>query len=878
MNLLAASLPGFHKRASFALTSAIFAMIASSSAVAQDSVEDGVYDEIIVQGSNLSRARAIGQKQNDSRLIEALGADELGQFPDRNVGESLNRMPGVSMLVEKGEGRFVQIRGINPALNNITINGVQMGSPEQEGGGRAAPMDVISGGVLGGVQVVKTPTADMDSQGIGGTVNVETTMPFDRNEALYGYLTTRLGYESVRPESEAYGGHDPRAVDAMVSGKNEDSTVGWLLGATWSDREYVAQGIYQDDWDQSSGVGLPVNVKNNYYIIGRERTNFNGALEFRPMANSQYFVRGFYASWDEYQHRNRYEQNFTAGVVPQSETNGVSGPNRIAPNIRLEDVEKEMMSLSVGGENTFNDVTVSYLVQQNQNEMSEPYSYWEFRSGSIFGPNTWTRDGDGVVTITPDAGTPDRRDPDYMDLRRVRFLDSDMDEDSQIAKVDVLWEYNPDLTIKAGVKYSATERMVDQERQRFNPGTLDLTLGTSPAFTQGGFTNDVGSDNAPNIWMDVDALNAFYLDGSNADYFEADEGDNFVASNAADYDVEENILAAYVMGTTYVGDLEVIGGLRVEQTDVSARGKALNGNTASWTSASADYTNVIPSLIANYRINDEWIARAGVTRALGRPGFETIAPRATVSEDGGPVASVNIGNPGLDPRQSWNYDLALEWYPAPLSIVSVSAFYKDISDELVGSTTSLTSQAQMNSELAARGLLGAVDTSGLTRLDLSTTVNASSASLEGLELMGQTQFAFLMPPFDGLGVSATFTKLDGETHLPAGTQPLVGQPETTYAFSLFYQDDRIDASVSYAYNDSFLTDLNDDPDLVLDQGEFGRWDAKVNYNINDNLRVFLEGVNLNDEPTSEFQGGRSHWNTEYEYVGRTFFFGVSYGF
>ena len=133
----------------------------------------------------------------------------------------------------------------------------------------------------------------------------------------------------------------------------------------------------------------------------------------------------------------------------------------------------------------------------------------------------------------------------------------------------------------------------------------------------------------------MDALDAFFLDGSNAGYFEADEADNFVANNSADYEVEENILAAYVMGTTHFGDLEVIGGVRVEQTDVSARGKALNGNTASWTSASADYTNVIPSLIANYRINDEWIARAGVTRALGRPGFETIAPRATVSEDGG---------------------------------------------------------------------------------------------------------------------------------------------------------------------------------------------------------------------------------------------------
>jgi TonB-dependent receptor len=241
------SYPRRHVLTPFVKKSLVIALASAASmgVNAQQSAGSGSesIEEIIVQGSNLSRARAIEQKQMDARLIEALGADELGQFPDRNVGESLNRLPGVSMLVEKGEGRFVQIRGINPALNNVTINGVQMGSPEQEGGGRAAPMDVISGGVLGGVQVIKTPTADMDSQGIGGTVNVKTTMPFDRSDELYGYMTTRLGHESLRPEGEAFGGKDPRSLDAMVSGKLADSTIGWLLGATWSEREYVGQGM-----------------------------------------------------------------------------------------------------------------------------------------------------------------------------------------------------------------------------------------------------------------------------------------------------------------------------------------------------------------------------------------------------------------------------------------------------------------------------------------------------------------------------------------------------------------------------------------------------------------------------------------------------------
>lgn len=857
--------------------------IASASAMSTEAQQatsntiDGI-EEIIVQGSNLSRARAIEQKQMDARLIEALGADELGQFPDRNVGESLNRLPGVSMLVEKGEGRFVQIRGINPALNNVTINGVQMGSPEQEGGGRAAPMDVISGGVLGGVQVVKTPTADMDSQGIGGTVNVKTTMPFDRSDELYGYMTTRLGQESVRPKSASFGGKDPRSLDAMVSGKLADSTVGWLLGATWSDREYIGQGIYQDDWDESNGVGLPVNVKNNYYTIGRERVNVNAALEFRPTDDDSYFMRGFYATWEEFQHRNRYEQNLSSKVVPTSSGAGTSGPNRILANVRLEEANKDLLSLSAGGENVMGDLTLSYMGQVNANELAEPNDNWEFRSGATFGPNSWTHDSDGVVTIRPDAGTPNRQDPSLIDFRRVRFFDRAMEEDANIAKVDLQWDLDDLSYVKTGLKYSATERSLDDSQVRYNPGARKLNLGTSSAFTKGSFYNDVDKYDTPNIWMDVNGMNGFIVNSANAGYFAPDPADDFVSNNAADYGVEESILSAYVMGAKTFDRIELIAGVRFEKTEIDSYGNALDAGVATRVKASGDYSNIMPSLIANYRFNESFVARAGITRALGRPDFETIAPRSTISDDGGPIAGISIGNPDLTPRKSTNYDLSLEWYPRPLSILSMSVFYKDISDELIGSTTSLTNQAEMNAALASRGLTGVVNTGTLTRLDLSTTINASSATLKGVELLGQTQLDFLPAPFDGFGVSASLTRLDGETKLPSGAIPLVGQPESTYAFSLFYQNDKIDASISYAYNDSFLTDLNADPDLVLDQGEFGRWDAKLTYSISDNFKVFLEGVNLNDEPTSEFQGGRSDWNTEYEWVGSTYYMGVSYGF
>ncbi len=846
---------------------------------AQGVEENAAVDEIIVQGSKLSRQRAIDEKRNADGVVDALGVDELGQLPDKNVGESLNRLPGVSMLVEKGEGRFVQIRGINPSLNNVTINGVQLGSPEQEGGGRLAPLDIISGGVLGGVQVIKTSTPDMDAQGIGGTVNVDTTMPFDRDDDFYGYATGRYGIEQIKPEDEAFGGHNPYALDGMMSGKLADGTIGWLLGATWSDREYISTGIYQDDWGTDNGVGLPVNVKNNYYVIGRERLNINGALEFRPDDSSKYFVRGFYATWDEFQHRNRYEQNFEEGIVPADETTGVSGPNRIAANIRNEIADKTLFSIAVGAEKTFNDVTLSVLGQRNDNTLEEPNDYWEWRSPAIFGPNSYVLGDDGVVTITPDAGTPDRQDADLLDLRRARFFDRQMDEITYIGKVDLQWDIDDETMLKAGAKVTDTDRELDESQQRFDPTDLELTLGTSPMFTNGAFTNDVNGVGVPNIWMDIDGMNAFFADPANAGYFIANPDDDFVSDNAADYTVRERVLAGYVMGKKTLGILELIGGARVEWTDIKSTGNVLDAGVATQIEDGGDYFFVSPSAIAKLTPTDNLIFRAAVTRSLGRPDFDVIAPRAAVSDDGDPVASINVGNPDLKPRKSWNFDLSAEWYPTEFSILSVGLFYKDISDELFGDTLTLRDQAAMDAALAERGLTGVVDTSALTGLDINTTINASSATLKGIELLGQTQFTFLPSPLDGFGASASATFLDGENELPTGeVTPLVGQPESTYAFTVFYQKGPLDATVSYSYNNSYLTDFNTDSDLLLDQGAFGRWDARVSYEVFNNVKIFAEGVNLNNEPTSEFQGGRDNWNTEYEYVGRTIYFGVSVGF
>lgn len=843
------------------------------------------FEEVLVTGTSLSRQKALEAKKNASQVLEALSTDELGQLPDKNIGESLNRVPGVSMLVEKGEGRFVQIRGIQPALNNVTINGISLGSPEADDGGRAAPMDVVSGSLLGGVQVVKTPTADMDAQGIGGTVNIDVKKPFDTPVDLYGYTTLRYGFEELEPKNKAYGGHDPYSIDALISGKNSDKTFGWLLGGSFSSREYVAQGIYQDDWApiaDNASFALPQEVKNNYYIIGRERSNLSAVLEFKPTQTDTYFVRGFWANWDEYQHRNRYQEALTQDITVLDSVTGTSGPDRISANIRLESPKKNLFTLAAGGENKTEEALFDYLLQYNKNTLDEPYSYWEFRSGRDFGPNSWRVANNGIVTITPDQGTPDRQNPSLIDFRRARFQERDMTENALVGQINFKWNYGGANYVKTGIKFTSTDRDNNYDLSRYDDAGQGLTLGTDPAFTNGAFTNDVEAGDVANIWMNVDAMNRFFNNSSNANYFEFNDGDTFAGSYASDYELTENIYAAFAMGSWQFNSTEIIGGLRAEATDIDSAGYIRKpDSTAEKINAKGDYVNWLPSLLLNQKFGKATMLRAAITRGLGRPDYDSIAPRSVYQEETG-TGDLSIGNPKLKPRESWNFDVSMEWYPNDLTLLSASVFYKDISNEIVSRSESFEGQAAIGSALRELGLSGTIDSSILDQLTVSTLENGESSELQGIELNAQTQFTMLPSPLDGLGASISATYIDAEVEIERNDSkeklPLPGQAETSYNLSLFYQKGSIDAALSYAYNDSFLTDINGSREEDLDQGEFGRWDFKLAWAARDKLKVFFEAVNLNNEPTTEFQGGINKQNTEYEYVGRSVYLGVSYGF
>ncbi len=871
----------------------------STDPAAQDEKEKGggmavaktELDKITVRGTALNFANSVNGKRAADNIVDRFDVDEIGRYPDKNIGETLNRIPGVSMLLEKGEGRFVQIRGISPRLNNVTINGVAIGSGETDDGGRLTPLDVIGGELLSSVEVSKTRTPDMDGQGIGGTLDITTKQPFDYPEDFVLLVNGRAGIESIDNIEPVDTKETPWTADLTAAGKTADQRFGWLAGASFSNRKTPLLGAFQDDWrpvtfdpDESitgdeQVINLPENVKNNVTVVSRERLNLNGAFEFRPNAASRYYLRTFYTEWDELQLRNRFEQGLSDNLTELiDDSSGVISGNRVQVNQRSEPTEKELLSAVIGGENFIGNWTADYLLQRNDNDIDEPNTFWEFRSGSrTFGPDTFSITDDGLVTIS--SAGPDRQDPGFQTFRRVRFQEKRSQENTWIGQLnlrrDLALDFADESYLKFGGKWTRTERDTGFSRTRFDLGSQAWTLAFDPNFNLGGFTNPVPIQSQPNLWIDMPALNAFFeANRDNPDFFKFNEEDTFRNEFQSDFKLRERVFGAYAMGKLAIDRWSVIGGLRIETTNVSSSAFTIVEQNdvlrADPIAAGGKYTNILPTVLATFGVTDDVLIRAGWTRAVGRPEFDQLAPRSSLLIEDDPtvgtVGTLSIGNPDLEARESDNLDLSLEWYFDEGSLFSVALFYKDIAKEIVPAPEQRFENFEFQGQV-------------FDRFEIATTINAQAAEVKGIEINFIDKFEFLPAPFDGLGFAGSVTFLDSEIDIERNgeveTLPLLEQADSSISLTLYYQKNRWDLAVTYTRNDNFLTDFGPTRELDLDQGAFGRIDARVQYNLTDNLKLFVEGINLNNEPTTEFQGGIGRQNTEFEFTGRTFFSGLA---
>lgn len=807
-------------------------------------------DTVVVTGRRAADRLAVDDKRFADNQVDSIRADDVGRLPDQNVAEAVRRLPGVSVSNDQGEGRYLTVRGVSPDLLNVTLNGQTAPAPEPDG--RQVKLDDIPSALIGSVTLVKTLTPDLDANAIAGQVNIETLSAFDRGRS---FATGRAAYGYYDQNGE-----NPYEFDATVGGLfGADKQFGAVFAINHSDRKIGSQQFAgSEDWMDINGQDVPEEFAIRHYQPHRIRQGAVANLDWRPNDGTKLFLRLLHSVYKDDEVRQHFgfsmpddEDDYTA----QSGSTGTfTGGGRGERRVRMRREDTSTSSASLGGEfrfGEFNERILNVETTFSQARKRDPRrDEWTFRTGSNLG-GSYDLSGD-PYRITPEAAA---YDPANFRGYQVRYGSRQANEDLFQARIDYRFPIDEESGswFKLGAKFIDREKDNDEDRATWRQsGAGTLTLAQALAGPYGpAFSGDAYGPGADHALAD-----AYF--NANPGHFSYRAADSLSDSLAADYRITERVGAAYAMAHLRFGDAAVIPGVRVERTSSSFAAKAVTADSTldqDFDSfGSKSYTDWFPGVNFRYDIGDNVSIRAAVTRAIGRPNYEDTAPYVIVQDTGGGRYSVSMGNPDLDPLRSTNLDLSVEYYLGNRGILSAAVFHKKISDPIF-----LTRESIQNGTFAGRLLPDA---------DVTRPINATDASVSGIEFNAQLELSFLPAPWDGLSTGASLTFVESEANGVPGRPdgvPLATQSDRVASANLSYEKGGFAARVAYSYRSDSLAAVGDSADSDLYTDRFGQWDARVSYGFNKFATVFLEGSNLNDAAFRQYYGRRSHLSEEERY-------------
>ncbi|MFZ5719854.1 MAG: TonB-dependent receptor [Pseudomonadota bacterium] len=832
------------------------AMSIAAPAAAQSAA--GSVEELVVTGQRLSQQRAIETKREALGVIDAISADDIGRLADKNVAENLERLPGVGVTYDQGEGRYVSIRGTPTALNNVTLNGIEVGNPD--GDSRALPLDILSGQLLGRLEVLKAVTPDRDAQGIGGTINLVTQSPFDLGGDRFIGVSGQIGYQEFNEKT-------PVQADATVGGVVGDW--GALLGVSYSYRDYRSDGLFPDDWRTVPGAargGLPINLKYTNYELERERIGVSGGVEYRPSDQDRFFLRGLWSRFTEDEYRQRFRLDFASNLANVTlNSDGLTGVSRnveARQDLRTEYKEKSISSFQMGGEHERGPWSFNYDVSWGYNELIEPNQLWQFRGGSE------TVDFD----MTPLLYTAEPRDLQASDLgfRQHTVQDESGEETNKAARFDLTraFDFGEKSFFKVGVKVRETDKKFDGRTDVYTRAGAGPNRFTLADFDLMGAPREVSLGDRTYVnrfVIDQAAIEAFTDQNLGGPRMVRNEDDSLENDVLSDYSLTERVLAGYAMASVDFGAITVLGGWRVERTDTDVRGFRLQDGLVTPVERSGDYTDFLPNLHLRWEPREDVVVRAAYTHTLGRPQYPQLRPggllSVEVNPDGTVEGELSEGNVDLKPYRSENFDVSVEWYFARGGLLSAGAFLKRIEDPIFGFQETRTNVT--------------LDGQTFTRLRYGQPRNAEDGEIRGLEFQYQQQFDFLPGLWSGFGLSANVTLTESELAVPGrGDLPFIGQSDLLYGVQLFYQKGPLEAAINYHHTGHAPQSIGSNAESDTFDDDYRRLNAKVSYAINERIEVFVDLQNLTDEVLREYQAGRPDWLTNYERYKRTYYVGL----
>ena len=848
--------------------------------------------ETVVVTASRYQEGAREQQKNAFNIVNIQPAEAIIKYPDFNAAESLSRIPGVSLLSDTGEGRFVNIRGLDGNLNGATYGGIPLlntnpGGTYNGGGGRAVEFDTIPDGAIDGLIVTKTGTPDHDAEGLGGTVELTPRSAADVTKP-FADITVGVGYEPIHEHGGPYNGEI--AVGArfgfnnglvVEQGRTADQVMpGWIsnptpfsivLDASWREDRRGFDDLEEDYINDPINPAGPLDkvyddLQMRLYNYHRRRFGYGGEFDFKPNPDHRYYIRANEFGYVESVIKNHLVYNALGGDYPlavdPANPSGIATQSDITLKGTNEQEAHRNGVFAIGGEDDFGAIKIDYHAAYSRATFYVSRNY-----GSTFnGPEGVFVTYDNITDPNfPSIDIQDGTNPNDAALYTLSKFSNNTEKDT-----DQEWSYAGNaimpldiLSDADQVKFGFQVRLRNKVQNTFtqdlsNPSggsisDLNISLASlSPLPPDQGYY-DNHYTNGPRI--NQGALLGLIKNGTiDAGPMEMDPTAYFKAN--------ENIYAGYGMYTGEYGPWGLLAGVRVEATDAKygffnfdADGNLLPPPN-SFTVLPRSYTNVFPTVQLRYEFQPDLVARATYSTGIGRPGFNQVAFASSVDI---PNSTITTGNPDLKPTTGDNFDVDLEYYLNDSGILQFGGFDKEFQDYIFSRTIKVQSDPRLP---------------GVSPVFLVSYGNIPSAYARGLEADYQQKFAFLPKPFDGLGLEGNITLVTssgaprpGEEHALPGTSPI------TYNVAAFYEAYGLSLRLAGQYVGHSLYQVGGD--RAQDQFEDARFtlDFTSSYDITEDWSAYFNVRNLTNAPLRIYLGA-PNWPIQREFYDQTFEAGV----
>jgi TonB-dependent receptor len=815
---------------------------------------------ISVHGDLQGEAEQIQIQKTSDDIVNVLSADVITSLPNANIADAVGRLPGVTLERDEGEGKYVQVRGTEPRLTNVTVEGINVPSPEVAV--RQVKLDVIPADLVDAVVLEKTLSASQDGDAIGGTVDLKLKNAGDQPTLIFSGIG---GYTPI------LGGRYVGQTSATVGQRfGASKQFGALIGFTY---DYNGRGI--DDIEPGIDVGYAAPTYDSLdlreYRYQRTRWGLGGGADDRLSKDSDVYLHYLYSDFKDWGNKWVYTLNDDV-CEPPAPGQPPCTPPIITPDVPQFTTSQRIPdywigSISGGGKHVFSNSWLAWDTSVSNGREngaagnpgvsfgyngSASCAYDPAATKTPYRPQWVSGTGNGPCVY---PGSP-IFDPTQYAMTEFDTSAGPTDQVSLQGSATYGRNYkwgSHDGTLQFGAKIRNSHDYQNAISPVWDPNGTYLMSQFLSGFKNSDYYN--GSYSMGPV-TSYSKLNSFFI--NNPGDFTEDVSSTHLGSDSANYNLTERVTAGYVMNTLRSGRWSLQTGLRLEATQLDILGfnvtNDINGN---WTGTAPVRTNQwyidpLPSVQLRYQITANSDIRAVYGRGISRPNPYDLVPYSTVDQSTNPY-TISVGNPNLKPEHANDFDILYEHFLQPYGVVQAGFFYKQLIDPIY-----YTNSLDTTSPLCPT-----------PTCPTSTIVNGSNAHVGGIELAYLQHFGMLPSFLSGLGIAANYTYTYSQAHGIAGrtdSPALQRQAPNSFNIGPSYDRGRLSVHLGMTYNGAMIYQYqympSSDPSNLGLKGPAGdiylyshfQVDAQASYRVHAGLSLLVQGENLTNEVFGFYTG------------------------